>query len=146
MKRARGQADIVVVNFHFGEEFNFSHNRRQEDLAHAAADAGADIIIGHHPHVVQDVEVYNKSIIAYSLGNLIYDARSGGARDGTVLTVEIDPKTKQISGYSFEKVTANNEFQPRPGLSGMIISYYERAVSWLYKKLYSNTCVKNRKF
>ena len=137
VKQARGEADIVVVNFHFGEEYNFTHNQRQEDLAHAAADAGADIIIGHHPHVIQDVQEYHGSIIAYSLGNFIFDARSRGARDGEILTVEIDPKTKQVSGYSIERVTANNEFQPRPGISGMIISYYERAVTWSFSKLYS---------
>jgi poly-gamma-glutamate synthesis protein (capsule biosynthesis protein) len=137
VKRARSLADIVVVNFHFGEEYNVTHSERQELLSHAAADAGADIIVGHHPHVIQDLEIYNRSIIAYSLGNFIFDAKGTGSREGGVLTVQIDPKSKQIAGYSFDRVYANPEFQPRPGLAGMVISYYERAISWFFSKIYS---------
>jgi poly-gamma-glutamate capsule biosynthesis protein CapA/YwtB (metallophosphatase superfamily) len=139
VKRAQSQADIVVVNFHFGKEFNFTHEKRQEELAHAAADAGADIIIGHHPHVIQDVEIYHGSIIAYSLGNFIFDIKGNGAREGAILRVEIDPNSKEITGYSFDKVYANPGFQPRPGTTGMIISYYERLQSWSVSKLYSIT-------
>ncbi len=138
VKRAGTLADIVVVNFHFGEEYNFTHSTRQEHLSHAAADAGAAIIVGHHPHVIQDLEVYNRSIIAYSLGNFIFDAKGTGAREGAVLTVQIDPRTKQIAGYSFDRVYANHEFQPRPGMSGMLISYYERLVSWFFLKINQN--------
>jgi poly-gamma-glutamate synthesis protein (capsule biosynthesis protein) len=130
--RARSQADVVVVTFHFGDEYTFTHSGRQEQLSHAAADAGADIIIGHHPHVIQDIEVYNTSIIAYSLGNFIFDMGGKGVREGAVLTVEIDPTTKQIQGHSIEKVTQNAQFQPRPGVAGTILSYYDRNLVRLY--------------
>jgi len=130
--RARSQADVVVVTFHFGDEYNVTHSARQERLSHAAADAGADIIIGHHPHVIQDIQVYNTSIIAYSLGNFIFDMEGKGVREGAVLTVEIDPTTKQIQGYSIEKVTQNAQFQIRPGVTGMILSYYDRGLAKLY--------------
>ena len=130
VKQARSQADIVVVNFHFGKEYNFTHSMRQEELSHLAADAGADIIVGHHPHVIQDLEVYNGSVIAYSLGNFIFDAKGTGAREGGLLTVLIDPDSKQLMGYSFDKVFADPEFQPWPGFSGRMISYYERVVAW----------------
>ncbi len=130
VKLARSQADIVVVNFHFGKEYNFTHSMRQEELSHMAADAGADIIVGHHPHVIQDLEVYNGSVIAYSLGNFIFDAKGTGAREGGLLTVLIDPESKQVMGYSFDKVYADPEFQPWPGFSGRMISYYERVVAW----------------
>lgn len=130
--RVRSQADVVVVTFHFGDEYNFTHNKRQEQLSHAAADAGADIIIGHHPHVIQDIEVYNSSIIAYSLGNFIFDMGGKGVRDGAILTIEIDPTTKQARVHSLEKVTQNAQFQPRPGVMGMIISYYDRGLAKLF--------------
>jgi poly-gamma-glutamate synthesis protein (capsule biosynthesis protein) len=137
VKKAREEADIVVVNFHFGEEYNFTHSLRQEKLAHLAADAGATVIIGHHPHVIQDIEVYKGSIIAYSLGNFIFDQKGKSQKEGSILTVEIDPVTKQVAGYSLDRVNANNEFQPIPGFSGMIISYYERLVSRSFSKLKS---------
>jgi poly-gamma-glutamate synthesis protein (capsule biosynthesis protein) len=137
IKRARSQADIVVVNLHFGDEQNFTHSNRQEQLSHAAADAGADIIVGHHPHVIQDLEIYNSSIIAYSLGNFIFDMSGKGVREGAILTVEIDPRTKQITGHSFDKVTSNYDYQPRPGLIGMCISYFERIVTLSFSKINS---------
>lgn len=139
VKEAKKQADIVVVNFHFGEEYNTTHSMRQEKLAHMAADAGADIIIGHHPHVLQDVERYNGSIIAYSLGNFIMDQNGIKSKEGAILSVEIDPKTKQIQKFSLDKVFINNQYQPRPGFIGMSILYYEKLVSWSFSKVYSIT-------
>jgi poly-gamma-glutamate synthesis protein (capsule biosynthesis protein) len=139
VKKARVEGDIVVVNFHFGEQWNFTPSQRQETLAHLAADSGATIIIGHHSHVIQKIEIYNRSIIAYSLGNFIFDMGSAGDREGAILTVEIDPDTEQIAGYSFDKVTSNNEFQPRPGVTGMIISNCELIMAWSFSKLNSIT-------
>ncbi|HXK36004.1 MAG TPA: CapA family protein [Candidatus Paceibacterota bacterium] len=69
---ARSVADIVVVSFHAGEEYQ-PHTAAQERIYRAAIDAGADLVIGHHPHVVQDVERYGGGWIAYSLGNFIFD-------------------------------------------------------------------------
>ncbi|MDP3013899.1 MAG: CapA family protein, partial [Candidatus Subteraquimicrobiales bacterium] len=84
IKNASSQVDYLIVSFHFGEEYQTKHNERQEYLAHKAIDSGAKIIIGHHPHVIQDTEVYKNGsclaeasckggFIAYSLGNFIFD-------------------------------------------------------------------------
>ena len=73
VKNAASQVDYLVVSFHFGVEYQTKHNARQEYLAHEAVDDGAKIIIGSHPHVVEDTEVYKNSYIAYSLGNFIFD-------------------------------------------------------------------------
>ncbi|MFD9625197.1 CapA family protein [Peribacillus muralis] len=69
----QGNADLVVVNMHWGQEYSSSATSRQKDLAKAVIDAGADIIIGHHPHVLQSFDVYKGGIIFYSLGNFIFD-------------------------------------------------------------------------
>ncbi|MED3464695.1 CapA family protein [Bacillus thuringiensis] len=69
----KGNADLVIVNVHWGEEYDTEVNPRQQALAKALVDAGADIIIGHHPHVLQSFEIYKNSIIFYSLGNFIFD-------------------------------------------------------------------------
>lgn len=73
IKNAKSQVDFLIVSFHFGDEYKLVHNQRQEYLAHKAVDAGAKLVIGHHPHVVEDTEVYKDGFIAYSLGNFIFD-------------------------------------------------------------------------
>ena len=69
----QGNADLVVVNMHWGQEYSTSATSRQTELAKAVIDAGADVIIGHHPHVLQSFDVYNDGIIFYSLGNFVFD-------------------------------------------------------------------------
>lgn len=72
-----GQAEIndfVIVNAHWGEEYQFlKSNKRQQKLARGMIDAGADAVIGHHPHVAQEMEIYHDKPIFYSLGNFIFD-------------------------------------------------------------------------
>ncbi|MES2749516.1 MAG: CapA family protein [Patescibacteria group bacterium] len=65
--------DFQVVYIHWGEEYMLKHSATQESYARQFIDAGADAIIGHHPHVVQDIDVYNGAPIFYSLGNFIFD-------------------------------------------------------------------------
>lgn len=65
--------DVVIANVHWGVEYTNQHNKTQERVAHALVDAGADLVIGHHPHVVQDMERYQGVPIFYSLGNFIFD-------------------------------------------------------------------------
>jgi len=64
--------DVPIVSFHWGVEGNHEPEAYQVELAHAAIDAGAKVVIGHHPHVLQGVEVYNGGVILYSLGNFIF--------------------------------------------------------------------------
>lgn len=66
--------NVVLVFPHWGSEYeNQSHGQLQENAAHSWIEAGADIVIGSHPHVVQDIEIYKNKPIVYSLGNLIFD-------------------------------------------------------------------------
>jgi poly-gamma-glutamate synthesis protein (capsule biosynthesis protein) len=66
-------ANVVIVSMHAGDEYRPKPNVQQVQFAHAAIDAGATVVVGHHPHVVQPVEQYNGGVIFYSLGNLIFD-------------------------------------------------------------------------
>jgi poly-gamma-glutamate capsule biosynthesis protein CapA/YwtB (metallophosphatase superfamily) len=72
---ARCVADSVIVLFHWGDELSTAPSERQRRFAHAAADAGADLVIGHHPHVLQGFELRGRSLIAYSLGNFLFPSR-----------------------------------------------------------------------
>ncbi|MBN1378232.1 MAG: CapA family protein [Gammaproteobacteria bacterium] len=68
--------DIIVVSFHWGRERETELRSYQALLAHAAIDAGADLVIGHHPHILQAVEKYKSGIILYSLGNYTFSTFS----------------------------------------------------------------------
>jgi len=119
IKNAAKQVDYLIVSFHFGEEYQTTHNARQEYLAHEAVDDGAKIIIGAHPHVVEDFEVYKKSFIAYSLGNFIFDQSwSKPTMQGMLLEIKLykdgamtvtkDP-TQLNSFFQLEKIKKGKE-------------------------------------
>jgi poly-gamma-glutamate synthesis protein (capsule biosynthesis protein) len=74
----RERADIVIVSFHYGKEFSSTPSKFQRSISHFAIDSGADIVLGHHPHVLQPVEIYKSKIIAYSLGNFLFDYNNYG--------------------------------------------------------------------
>lgn len=65
--------DFVVVSFHWGRESVTTPTSKQVEFAHKVVDAGADLVIGHHPHVLQGIETYRDKIILYSLGNFVFD-------------------------------------------------------------------------
>lgn len=67
------QSEIQIAYIHWGEEYELMHNEDQKSLAEFLIDNGTDAVVGHHPHVVQDVELYNGKPIFYSLGNFIFD-------------------------------------------------------------------------
>ncbi|PIQ77452.1 hypothetical protein COV82_04390 [Candidatus Peregrinibacteria bacterium CG11_big_fil_rev_8_21_14_0_20_46_8] len=73
VKNALRSADFVVVSMHAGREYSKEPTGLQKEFARAAIDAGASVVIGHHPHVVQPVEWYGDGLILYSLGNFVFD-------------------------------------------------------------------------
>jgi poly-gamma-glutamate synthesis protein (capsule biosynthesis protein) len=85
VKAARKQADLVVVSLHWGIEYTRQPQEEQRRLAHRLIDAGAGLILGHHPHTPQPVERYHRGLIAYSLGNFVFDAATPRAGKGLIL-------------------------------------------------------------
>ncbi len=73
IKKEKAAGSFVLVFPHFGNEYQTKHSAAQEKLAHAWIDAGADLVIGSHPHVTQDAEIYKGGAVFYSLGNFIFD-------------------------------------------------------------------------
>lgn len=73
IKILKENSDWVIINFHSGVEYKTKSNVNQQKLYHQLVDAGADVIIGHHPHVTQEYEIYNGKPIFYSLGNFVFD-------------------------------------------------------------------------
>ncbi len=73
VKNLRKRCDVVIVSMHHGIEYATKPSEAQVRFAHAAIDAGATLVIGHHPHVIQPEERYRGGIIFYSLGNFVFD-------------------------------------------------------------------------
>lgn len=108
---ARGRADIVVVSLHWGEEYAKSPNAFQKQFARELIDAGADLIIGHHPHVIQKYERYKNGWIFYSLGNFVFDQ---GFSEETMrgLMVKVLLRDRKIDEVEPIEVRMNVTFQP----------------------------------
>jgi gamma-polyglutamate biosynthesis protein CapA len=103
--------DVVMVSFHWGEEYQTESHPRERAIAHALIDAGADLIIGHHPHVVQEVEQYKNGFIAYSLGNFVFDQEfSKATMEG--LMIEAVVKDKKIVELNKLPIKISPTFQP----------------------------------
>lgn len=82
------RADVVIVLMHAGTEYEKLPNSAQSRFARAAIDAGADLVVGHHPHWVQGVEIYRGKPILYSLGNLVFDQMwSQETREGALAKI-----------------------------------------------------------
>ena len=79
---------IILYSLHAGQEYAPKHNGMQRDMARYLIDAGADVVAGHHPHVVQGMEVYRNRLIFYSLGNCVFGGNQD-PRESDALTVRI---------------------------------------------------------
>ena len=111
VKKARAEADIVVVSFHWGEEYQAEPNEYQKRIGHLAIDAGADLVIGHHPHVIQPIEKYKDSYIAYSLGNFVFDQNfSEETTKGLLLEAVISGG--KIASLNPLEIKISENFQP----------------------------------
>jgi len=110
--KVRKQVDLVIVSMHSGTEYIYTANKRQTEFAHAAIDNGADLVIGHHPHVVQEMEIYKDKYIFYSLGNYIFDQMwSEETRQGVVLKLELSKSG--VEQFIFIPVVIEDFAQPR---------------------------------
>ncbi len=88
---AKKTHDYVIVSFHWGVEYQPDANGDQQAWAHKAIDAGADMVLAHHPHVIQGVEFYKKGLIAYSLGDFVFDHYSRETGESFILNAELGP-------------------------------------------------------
>lgn len=106
---ARPLADLVIVCPHWGVEYAVKPESDQVMLAHQMIDAGADMIVGSHPHVVQPVETYHDHWIAYSLGNFIFDQQNPNTRHGLMLRATVHDK--HIVNVASIPIDINSNYQ-----------------------------------
>jgi poly-gamma-glutamate capsule biosynthesis protein CapA/YwtB (metallophosphatase superfamily) len=113
IRAAKAKADVVLVYYHWGKEYTHDANADQREVAHRAIDAGADVILGTHPHWVQGVEWYHDRLITYSLGNFVFDQEwSNETKQGTLLHVKFDGS--RVAEASLEPYTISDFNQPAP--------------------------------
>lgn len=86
---AAAQADLVIVSIHAGYEGTYTPNRVQKRLAHAALGAGATLVLGAHPHVLQGYELNDGKMVAYSLGDFVFDSMPPPQRESAILDVTL---------------------------------------------------------
>jgi poly-gamma-glutamate capsule biosynthesis protein CapA/YwtB (metallophosphatase superfamily) len=118
--REKGEKTIIIVSFHWGVEAFYATHPDQIALGHAAIDAGAELVLGHHPHVLQGIETYKGRHIVYSLGNFVFGANSQPKdmdsiiyqerfhlKDGAVASVDNGMLPVRISS-----IEGRNDFKP----------------------------------
>ncbi|HBH45928.1 MAG TPA: capsular biosynthesis protein [Candidatus Jacksonbacteria bacterium] len=110
--KAKAQADLVIVSMHAGVEYQALPSQSQINFARAAIDAGASLVIGHHPHVVETLEHYKNGWIIYSLGNFVFDQMwSQETREGLIAKIFLD--SQGVTSLEFIPVTIDDYSQPR---------------------------------
>lgn len=139
---ARRRADVVLVSFHWGREGTTELRDYQQTLGHAAIDAGAAAVIGHHPHVLQAVEHYRDGVILYSLGNFVFGSYSPNAtRSAIALLTLHQGRVHALALHPINVKNAEVVFQPRP-LAGADADEVVRSLQQLSAPL--GTVLENR--
>lgn len=114
---------LIIVSFHWGKEYTFYPNSTQRNLARHAIDSGADLVLGHHPHVIQGIEKYKNRHIVYSLGNFCFGGNSNPRDKDTMIYQQtfnfedkslVGPSIPSIIPCSLSSVKNRNNYQPIP--------------------------------
>jgi poly-gamma-glutamate synthesis protein (capsule biosynthesis protein) len=93
IEKVRPTADLVIVSFHWGAELMTAAKDYQIELGRQAVDWGADLVLGHHPHVLQELEMYKGRLIAYSLGNFVFGSESHRTNSSMILLLSFQGNT-----------------------------------------------------
>ncbi len=113
LKELSSISDFIIVSIHWGAEGEKFPKQYQKNFAHFAINSGANIVIGHHPHVIQGIEIYKNGLIFYSLGNFIFGSYGEHAKEGILVKTEIlekKIKNAQIIPINVDNTVTN--FQP----------------------------------
>ncbi|GFO66546.1 hypothetical protein GMLC_01250 [Geomonas limicola] len=112
VRRLSHLVDFIVISLHWGDEFVHSPSPLQRIFARELVDAGVNVVLGHHPHVVQEIEAYGNGTVCYSLGNFVSDmVWHRRAQEGLLVSLHL---LKPIVGVvELYKVNIDELFQPQ---------------------------------
>ncbi|MFA5729739.1 MAG: CapA family protein [Candidatus Paceibacterota bacterium] len=129
---------FLIILIHWGTEYKIVNSEGQETLAHLMIDSGADLIIGGHPHVVQNIEQYNDKLIFYSLGNFIFDQYfSKDTQEGLGVGMEIYKDKKVYSLYPVMNKSSQAKLMIEPEKEAFLNSLAERSSEELKESIKS---------
>ncbi len=127
IKKFKDSTDLVIVNIHWGTEYRHQFSKHQQEVAHQLVEAGADAIIGHHPHVVEGMEIYQGKPIFYSLGNFIFDQYfSEDTQEGLAIGIVFQDKKPEIYFYPLKSKNS----QPELMAGSNKINFLKKFLSW----------------
>ena len=115
--------DLIITSFHWGVERSTTITSEQQNLAYYAVDSGSNLVIGHHPHVLQPIEKYKDSYIVYSLGNFCFGGNTNPKDKDTIIFRQtftfidgvLTPDNQvEVIPCSISSVTDRNNYQPTP--------------------------------
>lgn len=121
-KAKKNKAEIVIVSFHWGIERSYYPESKQKSMAHTAINAGASLVLGHHPHVLQGIEKYKGRYIVYSLGNFCFGGHTNPKDKDTMIYQQtfyvkngklLKKNDVKVIPCSLSSSTNTNDFQPR---------------------------------
>jgi poly-gamma-glutamate synthesis protein (capsule biosynthesis protein) len=110
---ARQQADYVIVSFHWGTEGKRDVQSYQRVVAHKAIEAGADVVLGHHPHVLRGVERYKEGLIFYSLGNFVFVSKGKSSDTGAIVRLRFSEGKREAELLPLDILHRRVGFQPQ---------------------------------
>jgi len=142
IKRVRSSVDILIVSLHWGVEYSEDPQPSQIQDAHSILDQGADMIIGHHTHKFQGVEIYKGKPIFYSMGNLIFDQNDPECQQGYIMQMQYKGnKLSSLSGIPY-KIIGKSQVVPQDTVGAAKLFQREIKIS---TKLNSKCHVENGK-
>ncbi|MBQ7136461.1 MAG: CapA family protein [Bacilli bacterium] len=149
IKKIRGKVDLLLVSMHWGEEYNSGITDEQNKIANYLSNLEVDIIIGHHPHVIEPVDYIGDTLVIYSLGNFLSGQEGIDKRIGLMVSVDIEKEGAEITisaptatltytHYKESKVKSNFKVYPFDKLNNSILpryrSYYEEYMDIVTKR------------
>lgn len=110
VKQAKGNADIVILSLHWGDEYSSRPSQEQLQTGESFIRSGATLIVGHHPHVLQGIERKGRAAIAYSLGNFVSDMAVKRSRESAILSLHLSKQG--IEGLSLIPILIGEDSRP----------------------------------
>lgn len=127
IRRHAGEVDDLLVSIHWGYEFVHVPSEAEIALGRAMIEAGARVVLGHHPHVLQGIEEYGGGLIAYSLGNFVFDMDMPDCLESVVLEVGL---ADDGVDWRLHPVVLDEDFRPRPATEREAAAILERMAEW----------------
>ncbi|MGE4282366.1 MAG: CapA family protein [Clostridia bacterium] len=127
IKKLRNQVDLIAVSFHWGVENSHNVPSLQRELGQDIIDAGADMILGHHPHVLQGIEIYKGKPIIYSMGNFIFDQNERPNNEGMVVDMDFtDGKLSRLEVSPLQVVAKKETVFAKGDAAARIMGYIKK--------------------